>query len=106
MAAEGKNFDFSWSPHLVGTLNSMAFLLLLSFVLAYSTKANLSRFTCVSNYGERKGNKYSFEISTLLKRSRNIRVRMYAVIFIGRLHFSTEKYTKSGLQTANFIAYV
>ena len=24
---QGKNFDFSWSPHFVGTLNSMAFLL-------------------------------------------------------------------------------
>ena len=52
---KGKNFDFSWSPYFVGTVNSMAFLLLLSFVLAYSTKANISRLSCVSNYGERKG---------------------------------------------------
>ena len=36
---QGKNFDISWSPHLVGTLNLMAFLLLLFFVLVYSTKA-------------------------------------------------------------------
>ena len=38
---QGKNFNISWSPHHVGTLNSMAFLLLLFFVLAYSTKATL-----------------------------------------------------------------
>ena len=81
VALRGKNVDISWSPHFVGTLNSMAFLLLLSFVLACSTKSNLSRLTCASNYGERKGNKYIFEMSTLLKRSRNIRVRMYAIIF-------------------------
>ena len=33
---QGKNFDFSWSPHFIDTctLNSMAFLLLLFFVLA------------------------------------------------------------------------
>ena len=36
---QGKNVDISWSPHLAGTLNLMAFLLLLFFVLAYSTKA-------------------------------------------------------------------
>ena len=36
---QGTNFDISWSPHLVDTLNSMAFLLLLFFVLACSTKA-------------------------------------------------------------------
>ena len=36
---QGKNFDISWSPHLVGPLNSLAFLLLLFFVLAYSTEA-------------------------------------------------------------------
>ena len=34
---QGKNIDISWSSHFVGTLNLMAFLFLLSFVLAYST---------------------------------------------------------------------
>ena len=50
---------FSWSPHLVATLNSMAFLLLLFFVLACFMNANLSRPMCASDYvyGEGKGNK-------------------------------------------------
>ena len=61
---QGKNFDFSWFPHLVDTLNSIAFLLLLFSVLAYSTKMNLLKPMCASNYGEKKGSKSNFEIST------------------------------------------
>ena len=33
---QGKDIDFTLSSHLFGTLNSMAFLLLVSFILAYS----------------------------------------------------------------------
>ena len=37
---------------------------------------------------EKAGTKYIFEISTLLKCSRNIRVRMYAIIFYPTKMFS------------------
>ena len=77
----GQELRFCWSPQLVSTLTSMAFLLLLFLVLPYSTKANISRLSCASNYGKRKGSKSNFEISTLLKHSCNIRARMYAIIF-------------------------
>ena len=50
----GKDFDFTWSPHVVPTLNSMFFLLLLFFVPAYSAKVNPSRPMCASSHGEWK----------------------------------------------------
>ena len=51
---QGKEFDFTSFPHVVGTLNSMSFLHLVFLVPAYTTKALLSRPVCVSNYSERK----------------------------------------------------
>ena len=52
---QGKNVDISWPPHFFGTLNSMAFLLLLSFVLAYSTKANLNEaYLCVKLWRKKR----------------------------------------------------
>ena len=54
---KGKGFDFTSSSHVVGTLNSMSFQLLLFFVTSYPTEAILSRSMCAISMAKENENK-------------------------------------------------
>ena len=51
---KGKEFDFTSSSHVVGTLNSVSFQLLLFFVPSYSTEAIISRSICAISMAKEK----------------------------------------------------